>query len=279
MGGAAARWRQLVEGRVEEMHRLRGTPPDGAAYWDRRARRFARGALASAGHDPMLARLRRAVGAASRGSTVLDVGAGPGRFSLAIAARAGQVVAVDPSARMLAILRRRARQAGLANVTTVTGTWLDATVEPADVVLCAHVLPLIADAVPFVAKLDAMARRRVLLYVGAFSADAVLDPFWRYFHDAPRRPGATWVDALRLLEEMGIRPGVEVVEVPNRTRFPTLADAVDDYRDQLVLPRARAVDRDLRRLLEPWLQRRDGAYAAPVRSQPAAIFSWTPAPS
>ncbi|MGH9279475.1 MAG: class I SAM-dependent methyltransferase [Acidimicrobiales bacterium] len=277
MGEAAERWRHLVEGRIQEMEELRGTRVDGGAFWNKRARQFARGPLSTADKDPMLPRLRRAAGAASRRATVLDVGAGPGRFSLAIADRAERVVAVDPSSKMLAILRRRAREAGIANVKTVTGTWMDAAVEPADVVLCSHVLPLIADAVPFVTKLDAMARRRVLLYVGAFSADAVLDPFWRYFHDTPRRPGATWVDAVRLLEDMGIRPDIEVVEVRNRNRYATVADAVENYRDQLALPKTAAVDRDLHRLIEPWLQRRDGQLSAPFRSQPAAILSWSPA--
>lgn len=256
------------------MERLQGRRPDGGAFWNERARRFAKGPLGTAEGDPMLARLRRAVGRSGR-ATVLDVGSGPGRFSVAIADRVADVVAVDPSTKMLRVLRRRAREAGLANIRTVAGRWLEVETEPADVVLCAHVLTLVPDAVPFVRKLDAMARRRVLLYVGAFATDAVLDPFWRYFHDTPRRPGATWVDAMRLLEEMRISPQVEVVEVRTRSRWETLAEAVDAYRETLVLPKTREVDRDLRRLLEPWLQRRNGTLSAPFRTQPAAILSWT----
>lgn len=247
----------------------------GGAYWDERAKKFAQGPMARAEGDPMLARLRKAVGR-SGDATVLDVGAGPGRFTIAIAPSAKRVIAVDPSAKMLQILRRRAKEAGLRNIRTVTGTWQEAAegVAPADVVLCSHVLPLVADVVPFIRALDAHARRRVLLYIGAFAADAVHDPFWRHFHGTSRKPGATYVDAVAVLEEMGIRPAVEVVELATRSAYDTLDDAVDTYVDQWVLPDTKEVRADVARLVEPWLQRRKGKLVPPFRTQPAAIVSW-----
>src|SRR5947209_16821083 len=277
MGEAARRWRQLVRARIGEVERLQGHAM-GPSFWDQRARRFARGPMASAAGDPLLARLRRII---RPGWSLLDVGSGPGRFSLALAPRAGHVTAVDPSPRLLRILRRRAREAGVTNIRTVEGRWQDQDLAAydltADVALCAHVLPLIADAAPFLAKLDAAARRRVVLYLGAFAADAIADPFWRYFHGSPRRPGPSYLDAMAVMEEIGIQPEVEVVEIATRSRYETLGDAVDSYRDALVLPNTAAVRRDLARLLEPWLQRRGGALHPPFRTQPAAIVTWTPA--
>lgn len=278
MGAAAERWKGLVEGRLGEMERLQeGCGALGGEFWDKRAKRFAKGPMASADGDPMLARLRKAVGRNGT-STFLDVGSGPGRFTLGVAPRVRQATAVDPSTRMLAILRRTAREAGLSNVKTVKGMWQDVDVNlvatVADVVLCAHVLPLIADVVPFVERLQAAARRRVFLYVGAYASDAIFDPFWRHFHGAPRKPGASWVDALAVLREMGIEPGVEVVELTARSRHDTLADAVEAYRDQLVLPKTPEVQRELTRLLDPWFQRRPDGLYAPFRTQPAAILSW-----
>lgn len=275
MGVAAERWKALVEGRLEEMERLRaGAGTLGGQFWDKRVRRFAKGPMASADGDPMLSRLRRAVGRRPGVATVLDVGSGPGRFALAIAPRAERVTAVDPSKRMLQLLRKRAKESGIANVRTVLGNWQDVSVLPADVVLCAHVLPLVADIVPFLQKLDAAARRRVLLYVGAFASDGLLDPFWRRFHGHPRRPGAGYVDLLAVLEETGIEPHVEVVEVAARSRYESLDDAVEHYQDTLVLPKTPETRAELARLLDPWLQRRAGGLYAPFRTQPAAILSW-----
>jgi SAM-dependent methyltransferase len=275
VGEAARRWRRLVEGRIGEIERLQPgrasvSSPD---FWDRRARRFAKGPMSTAEGDPLLARLRRVVRPAM---TVLDVGSGPGRFALAVAPRARQVVAVDPSRRMLQILRRRAREAGLTNVRTIVGSWPDVDVELADVVLCSHVLPLVADVRPFLAKLDGVARRKVFLYLGGFAADAIADPFWRHFHGRPRRPPPTYLDAIAVLAELGIAPDLEVVEVPTRARHATLDEAVDNYRDLLVLPNNAAVRRELAGLLGPWLQHRNGALYPPLRTQPAAILSWEP---
>ncbi len=52
-------------------------------------------------------------------STVVDLGAGTGRFALAAAARFGQVTAVDISPAMLRLLRQRAAAAGVANLRCV----------------------------------------------------------------------------------------------------------------------------------------------------------------
>jgi FkbM family methyltransferase len=58
------------------------------------------------------------------GSTVVDLGAGTGRFALAAAAHVGRVVAVDVSPAMLAVVRERAARAGLANVECVRAGFL-----------------------------------------------------------------------------------------------------------------------------------------------------------
>lgn len=53
--------------------------------------------------------------------TVLDIGGGPGRFSLAIAPRVSAVTHLDYSQRMLASARRRSESLGLRNLTFVSG--------------------------------------------------------------------------------------------------------------------------------------------------------------
>lgn len=61
------------------------------------------------------------IGAAS---TVVDLGAGPGRFALAAAAEVSRVVAVDLSPAMQAVLRDRVARAGLPNVECVQAGFL-----------------------------------------------------------------------------------------------------------------------------------------------------------
>jgi len=55
----------------------------------------------------------------------LELGAGSGYFTTAIARRAQSVVAVEPVADMRAVIDTRCRDAGLSNVTTLAGTAFD----------------------------------------------------------------------------------------------------------------------------------------------------------
>lgn len=272
-GPAAARWRRLVSDRLAELARL--SPDAGSvsgSFWDSRADRYAAAVQrARTERDPFLRRLRRLTDASS---SAIDVGAGTGRFALALAGGVARVTAVEPSAAMLAILRRHAQERGAANVTAVQATWEQADVQPADVAFSAFVLTLVPDAVPFLAKLDATARRHALLYLGAYSGDAVLDPLWRHFHDAPRVPGPTYLDAVAVLRELGIEHRVRVVEVPDQRRWATIEDAVDSYRDALLLDDTPQVRAELGDLLASWLPGRRGAYRPPLRVVPAAIVEW-----
>ena len=273
---AAARWRRLVTGRLAELDCL--SPRAGSlsgSFWDGgRAERYAKHTrITDAGKDPFLRRLRRVTDASS---SAIDVGAGTGRYALALASGVGQVTAVEPSAAMLAVLRSQAEQLQVANVATVQATWEDADVSRADVAFSSFVLALVPHAGPFLEKLDASARRRVLLYLGAFSADAVLDPLWRHFHDVPRAPAPTYLDALAVLRELGIEPTAKVVEIPNDRRFESIADAVEHYRDALLLTDTAAVRRELEELLGAWLLGRKGALRSPLRTAAAAILEWRP---
>lgn len=275
---ASARWRRLVRARRAEMGRLATDGGAvGAAYWDSRsrARRFADRTAGTATGDPLLARLRRVTRSTT---TVLDVGAGPGRFTLALAPRVSAVMAVDASTAMSSLLRSAVRRAGLSNVTAVTGRWEEVDVAPADVVLCSYVLPLIDDAAPFLAKLEAHCRRDAFVYVSAMAADAFSDPFWRHFHGRPRQPGPTYLDAVAVLAELGITTDVEVVEVRVRSRYKSVAAAARSYREGLLLEDTAEVRRELRGLLADWLVRDGDAWRPPLRTTPAAVIHWSAVP-
>lgn len=268
------RWRRLVRAKRAEMERLAPDDwPSGPSMWDRRAEAYAERVAGTARRDPFTRRVRRHVG---RCTVVVDVGAGTGRFSLAFAPHAAEVVAVDVSDGMLAVLRRDADQAGIDNVRTVHARWEEAGDVTGDVVICSYVLPVIAEPLPFLRKLDSAARRRVFLYLGAASPDLLLDPFWRWFHGRPRQPGPTYLDAVALLGTLGVTPDVRVVEVRSSSRFADLDAAVADYRRTLCLPDTADTRGELRGLLASWLVPVDGALRAPVRTLPAAIVSWSP---
>lgn len=257
---------------VEEVAPGRG--PMRPEFWNRRARGFARTwPAAQAAKDPFLRTLRKASRVTT---TAVDAGAGTGRYALALAPRIARLQAVDLSPTMLASLRRAARQAGITNISTVERRWETEAPDPADICFSSFVMTLVPDATAFVTRMNECARRKAFLYLGAYSDDAVLDPLWRHFHGGPRRPGPTYLDAISVIREMGMRPQVEVFEVPYRYGFDDMAGAVRAYRDRLLLAPGPAVGRELRRLLGDWLVVRKGRLAPPISTVAAAVITWEP---
>lgn len=140
---------------------------------------------------------------------VLDVGAGAGAASLRLHADAGSITAVDPSADLLAAFRERAERLGLHH-RTVEGRWPDvaAEVEPADVVVCHHVLYNVPGLVDFAVALDEKARARVVIELTAVHPLAWMAPLWLRLHGLERPHGPTAEDALAVLRGLGLEPEV-----------------------------------------------------------------------
>jgi SAM-dependent methyltransferase len=64
-------------------------------------------------------------GALQRDCRVLDIGSGPGTFSIPIARQVTEVVAVEPARGMVEILERKLESEGLSNVRILSKTWED----------------------------------------------------------------------------------------------------------------------------------------------------------
>jgi 2-polyprenyl-3-methyl-5-hydroxy-6-metoxy-1,4-benzoquinol methylase len=100
-----------------------------------------------------------------REDVLIDVGGGAGRLSLPLALRCREVVNVDASAGMLAAFEALATGAGIQNARAVKSDWLAAEGIQGDVTLVSSVTYFVRDIVPFVRKLEAASRRRVIILV------------------------------------------------------------------------------------------------------------------
>jgi cyclopropane fatty-acyl-phospholipid synthase-like methyltransferase len=168
---------------------------------------------------------------------VLDVGVGGGAASVPLAPPAAFITGVDESSGMLESFAGLARRRGIGHA-EVQGSWPEvaAEVEPADVVVCAHVFYNVGDLEPFVAALTAKARRRVVTELTSTHPQESLNPLWRRFHgvDRPTRP--TVDDALAVLTEMGLEVGVERREAPGPWEHHPREELVAFTRRRLCLP-------------------------------------------
>jgi SAM-dependent methyltransferase len=151
--------------------------------------------------------------------SVLDVGCGGGRASLALVPPAAQVTGVDESAEMLAEFSRAAGAAGVPAV-AVRGLWPDVSgrdeIEPADVVVCHHVVYNVADLVPFVTALAPCARRRVVVELTDRHPRAGLKVLWQEIWGLDRSEGPDAATAVEVVREAGIDVVAESFELPAR---------------------------------------------------------------
>lgn len=271
-------WREIVLARQAQMDAayagLRRTSQD---FWDRRAERFRAQGMRLAEDDLGLSLLRRLT---DPDSTVLDVGAGAGRYTRAIAPYVRRVVAVEPNDSLVAHLRADAAAEGLTNIEVVEARWEDAEVERADIVLCSHVLYPHAEIEPFIRKLDAHAGRACLvLAMAAWQEPQALLDLWQRFHGEPRRGQPDARHVFNVLYELGIVPNVEVA--PARTgagmwTFTSVDEAVAVCREHLILSPDPDTDRELTAALEGDLQPApDGGLSLPVPPRIVAGLWWT----
>src|SRR5579859_1238590 len=273
METAVERWQAIIDARGRQMDAAYAElGRSSAGYWDRRARRYHDSTKDTVTRDPFFQRLRSIV---TPEMSVLDVGAGSGRFALALAPLVGQVIAVEPNAAMLDYLRQDARTLNLPNISYCQSTWQDAPDDlHADMAICSHVLYPIRDIEPFLAKLQQAARQRCYIYMRTTPIDALTAHLWKHFHDDDRCFPPTCIHALDVLFEMGIYANVEIVPLAGSLRYPSLDVAVEELSDLLILPGDEKTREELRGLLADWLVERDGLLVPPAQKTTCAIIWW-----
>jgi SAM-dependent methyltransferase len=225
-------------------------------------------------NDPEVDRLAQEV---SPSSTLLDVGAGAGRFALPLALRCHHVIAVEPSPGMGAHLRRLALEAGIENVTLVARRWEEAEVELADVVLCAHVIYMIADIRPFVSQLVKHARTKVCMPTFMRPPMSRFAPFWLWVHGEEKQdvPGAA--ECMQVLWEMDIYPQLEMFEARSFRTFKSWQKALETLRQRLFVVPDTEKDGLLQQAMrELLIETPDGYAIKDAKPGRLALISWRP---
>jgi SAM-dependent methyltransferase len=250
----AAHWRALVEAREAQIGKSHGDD-----WWAPRAAQFALQTRVQ--HDWFTEFLEPWLRPAA---TLLDVGAGTGRYAAPLAARLDWVTAVEPSQSM------REHIPPAANLTVIGSSWEDAEPAPADLAICVHVLYPLAEPVPFLEKLERAARERVFVMMrdspSSHPAEAMMRP------DRAREP---WLrDCLLLLRQMGVRPEMAMTTYAPTFHYASLEAALEPLRSHV----GRGWDEERGRA---WLEARlrpdeDGTLAYDSDEVAAGVLHWKP---
>ena len=242
MTTAAENYAALCDAVPEQQARLFG-PPSGGDIWVGHA-------AAQFRFDPrreLDANLAVLASYAGADDVLVDVGGGAGRVSLPLALRCREVLTVEPSGGMAAEYAGLVQETGIANARLLPVDWMEADGVEGDVVLTCDVTYFVRDIAPFVRRMMAAARRRVMITVWSEPPPNRGADLFRRVYGEPLAPMPGHRELLPVLWDLGILPDVRVLPAPSwweDWHFSTREEAIDS----VIFGRwSREADRELAR--------------------------------
>jgi len=206
-------------------------------------------------------------------STVLDIGAGTGKWAITLAPYAKLVTAVEPSPAMLEKMRANLADEQINNIEIVPMRWQDAAVAAHDLALCSHAMYGMPDFAGFIHKMQAVTRHTCALVLRAPALDGVMAEaalkVWGHPYDSPN-----YHIALNALLQMGIFPNVLMEEPASWEPWAhaSLEEACVEIKLRLRLGERTEHDEFLRDLLRRRLKFQDGKFVWSPSMRTALIF-------
>lgn len=266
---ALAEWARRVQANREQAERVREAPerPD-----------FYAPVAASFKADPKRndeEALNLLLSLVQREDRWLDIGAGGGRYALPLALAAREVVALDPSDGMLAVLREGMAEHDIRNVRIVQSRWPAAEEIRVDACLISHIGYDVEEIGPFLDAMEAAADRLCVAILLARAPAFVAEPFWPIVHGEARAP----LPALREFLTLQMARG-RICEVRLSQReaswYRNEEAALGFLRQQLFVELGGAGDARLRAAVAALPHDAEGRVPSSTEPVPLGIVSWRP---
>lgn len=142
---------------------------------------------------------------------LVDVGGGAGRICLPMALRCREGIVVDGSQAMGEVFQECAADAGIENARFILADWLAAEEIHGDIAIAASVTYFVSGIVGFVRKMEAAARRRVLITVRSVPGPNLRAKLFQLVYGEDQLPSPGYRELLPVLWEMGLLPDVRVL--------------------------------------------------------------------
>lgn len=218
-------WNEIWK-RRQELHESLKITDDPSHNWDKKenAERYDKNAKSE--YDD---RVRTTIASLeiTPDSRVLDIGAGPGTLAIPLAPLVREVMAVEPGAGMMAILKAHAERDRIRNITCVQKLWEDVDLSqdlktPYDVVIASLSLTMF-DIREALIKMDAAASGSVHLFwfLDMPFWERMYADLWEPLHGTPYFSGPKTDCLFGVLYQMGIYPDVTMLPLSKEYRFKT----------------------------------------------------------
>jgi 2-polyprenyl-3-methyl-5-hydroxy-6-metoxy-1,4-benzoquinol methylase len=264
-------WRELVEIKDQSHKNSRAGTEQEKDSWCKKAIDFKEGvkrrwATPDSSRDFILSQI-------GSDSTVLDIGAGVGSWSILLARRARHITAVEPSPSMIEIMQESLSDEGIANVTIVQGLWPAVDVPPHDYSLCSHAMYGYPDLTAFVRRMVESTREICFLLLRAPTLDSVRSEAARNIWGQPL-DSPNFTIAYNILLQMGICANVlmENTGLWKSRKSASIEEALQDLKRYLALGDTTEHEPYLRDLLQRRLILRNGSYFWPPEVRSALVY-------
>jgi len=162
---------------------------------------------------------------------VLDIGSGPGTFTIPIAKIVKHATAIDISKGMLTCLRENAEKEGVRNIACINKKWEDVElgndIEEHDIVIASYSLFAMLDIKEALLKMDRVARKTVYLLTSAGEQTSNYNKLWPKLYGEEYVPGPDYIYIVNVLYQIGICANVEILEYEYKQHFSSLDEAVE----------------------------------------------------
>lgn len=238
------------------------------AYWDKRAATFGSQARMGSYTQDLIHRM-----ALEPSDSLLDIGCGPGITTIPMAKCVRRITALDLSPAMLNILRQRAAQAGIDNITFINQSWEEAVIgrdiARHDVVLASRCLAGV-NLAEGLQKLDRAARRSCYITWRAARSEGFEAEVFHIMRK-PYHPHPEYPVILNTLYKLGISANLEIFSSTSEERYPGLEEAITN------LARGEEINDDTRENLAALVERNfsheNGSYFR-TSTTPWALIYW-----
>jgi precorrin-6B methylase 2 len=255
-------WRELVEATAGREKEYSSKAERGARALNRRW------AKADSTRDFIVAQLD-----VHPGATLLDIGAGTGRWAIMLSAHARQITAIDSSPLMIQAMQDNLRAEKIENVRVVEGTFPNVAIEPHDFSFCSHGMYASADFRAFVQGMMQATRRTCFLLMRATTIDGIMAEaathLWGHPYDSPN-----FQVAYNALLQMNIFPNVLVANTGlwEPWTSPSLEAALVEIKRRFGIDQVSAYDDFLMELLRRRLILKDAQYVWTPSVRSALVY-------
>ena len=223
--------------------------------------------------EPTLEALRSLI---NETDSVLDIGAGGGRYALPLALECREVVAIEPSGGMRRVLQEGMAEHGITNIRSVDVRWPDGATEiQGDVALISHLGYDVEDIGPFLDAMEHAARRLCIAVLLSQPPPTEADRLWPFVHGVERAALPSLPEFLTLLLARGRLFEVQLVDRPPQS-FEQPDQPLTFLRQQLWTAPGSDKDRTLERVYRERLRERDGRFALSWEPVYVGIVTWRP---